>query len=64
MKKIMRKFQAFNIKYDTDGERIRGLPKTVTFEAKNLEEAQERCADKVSDATGWCVFSLDVKEVA
>jgi len=56
-------FEAYNIVYETDGEKIKGLPKTVRFEAVDLDEANEIAADKVSDATGWLVNSLDVRPV-
>jgi hypothetical protein len=56
-------YEAYNIVYETDGAKVAGLPKTVRFEAADLDEANEIAADKVSDATGWLVSNLDVRKV-
>ena len=54
------RFEAFSIKYDTDGRKVTTLPTVVEFEAENLEQAREEAADRVSDVTGFLVESLDV----
>ena len=56
-------FEAYDIVYDTDGEKVDGLPETVIFDAQDIDEAIEIGADKVSDATGWCVSALNVRKV-
>jgi hypothetical protein len=56
-------FEAYDIDYETDGARVKGLPKTVRFEAADMEEAEEIAADKVSDVTGWLVNDLSVRRV-
>jgi hypothetical protein len=46
------KFKLTNIKWDTDGERVK-LPKSMIVECDDEEEA----VDKASDETGWCILS-------
>ena len=54
-------FEAYNIDYDTDGEEVDDLPETVTIEAENYEDASLNGADQISDETGWCVNSFDLR---
>jgi hypothetical protein len=60
----MAKYEAYNIQYDTDREDAPDLPKTVTFEAEDDEDAQMYGCDKISDETGWCVSSFEFKRLA
>jgi hypothetical protein len=53
---------AHNIKYDTDGRKIR-LPKKILFEVEDDFDADEELADLISDETGFCVFSCEYREV-
>ena len=55
---MMKTYLCTNIKYDTDGQRVRGLPKKLVVEVENEEDI----ADAISDHIGWCVESLDYKE--
>jgi hypothetical protein len=55
----MKKFTAYNIKYDTDGQEV-NLPESMTIEAENVQEAQLYGADYISDKTGWCVISFEI----
>jgi hypothetical protein len=52
----MRKFYAQGIKYDTDGEVIKGLPEDIVVTC----ESEDEVVDKISDATGWLVESVEV----
>lgn len=61
----------FNIRYDTDGENISGIPEEVntTMEEMGWDEdvwdvedfINEHGADFISDKTGWCVFGYEYK---
>lgn len=59
----MPKYEAYNIEYDTDGEDVPDLPKTVTFEAEDDKDAQLNGCDQISDETGYCVFSFEFKKI-
>lgn len=59
---MAKKFVAYDIVYDTDGQDVDDLPKTVTFQARNKREAQDVGADKISDKTGWCVTRFKIKK--
>lgn len=52
------KIRAFNIKYDTDGQKIK-LPKKIVFDVEDDFDADEELADLISDETGFCVFSCE-----
>lgn len=52
------KIRAFNIKYDTDGLKIK-LPSEMEFEVAADFDAENEIADLVSDKTGWCVYSCE-----
>jgi len=61
----MRRFRTFNIRYDTDGEGIEGLPNQLWFESDVPDfDPAEDLADMISDRTGWCVFGYDWEEVS
>jgi hypothetical protein len=60
------KFIVTGIKFDTDGDKklANKLEKEwvgKTFEAEDIEDADVRGADIISDQCGWCIFSLDFK---
>ena len=59
------RFKAVNIKYDTDGKKVKGLPKSMTLNRDylSLEDVETNGADEISDRTDWCVFGFDVEEV-
>lgn len=61
-----RKFRITQVKFDTDGDKAlaKNLAKKYVgkcFLAESQEDADQRAADIVSDAPGWCVFSIDFK---
>jgi hypothetical protein len=58
----IKKYLAYNINYDTDGNNIDDLPKSMIISAENLEEALMTGADQISDKTGWCVNSFLIKK--
>jgi hypothetical protein len=55
------KYRCFNIKYDTDGHKVK-LPKEIIVEVdKNLneDELEETLSDSISDKTGFCHMGFD-----
>ena len=54
----MKQVKAFNIKYDTDGAKIK-LPSELSFTVDDEFDPSMELADAISDKTGWCVFSFD-----
>ena len=69
----MKSFLCTNIKYDTDGQRVR-LPKTLTvvldedlteneWAGISEFEIEERLADAISDETGFCVDRFEFEEI-
>ena len=57
------KIRAFNIKYDTDGNKkiAAKLPKELIFEVDDDFDADEELADLISDNTGFCIFGCEYK---
>lgn len=58
------KIKAFNIQYDTDGNKkiAARLPKELVFDVDDEDfDPEEELADLVSDETGWCIFGCDYK---
>lgn len=54
--------RAFNIRYDTDGHRIAGLPRRLVFDIDRSDfDPAEDLAGLISDYTGWCIFGCDFK---
>lgn len=51
----MNAYKAINIKYDTDGKAVPGLPVTLVVSA----EHEGRVVDAISNKTGWCVESVE-----
>ena len=51
------KVRAFNIKYDTDGAKVK-LPKSIIIDmdVEDPSEIDLEIADYISDITGWCVL--------
>jgi len=47
------RFKAVNIKYDTDGKKVKGLPKSMTLNRDylSLEDVETNDADEISDRT-------------
>ncbi len=51
--------KVFNIKYDTDGRKVK-LPKELVFTVDDLEfDPKEDLADMISDETGYCIFGCE-----
>jgi len=59
------KFRTYNIDYDTDDQKINGLPKSLTleYEYKDLNDVMENGGDEISDRTGWCVNGFEVEAI-
>lgn len=57
------KIKTCSIIYDTDGDLLlaKELPQEFIFEFKDIDEVEEQLADKISDETGFCVFSCAYK---
>jgi hypothetical protein len=57
----MIKVETTFIDYDTDDNTkiAKVLPQHLTFEFEDIAEANESLADKISDETGYCVFSCE-----
>jgi hypothetical protein len=56
------KIKAINIKYDTDGKAI-PLPKELILRVDDDFDPDQELADKISDETGFCVFSCDYEVI-
>lgn len=59
--------KAVNIQWDTDGDEIllAALPKEMKIPpevVKALEEDEDAVSDYLSDQTGFCHFSFELKE--
>lgn len=54
-------------KWDTDGERIKGLPKKHVAELEvtddSLSSIHEQAMDAASDEHGWCIVSCTLDKV-
>jgi hypothetical protein len=59
------KIRCYDIQYDTDGLKIKGLPKQLIFEVEDptFDPAYE-AADLISDKTGWCVVGFQFEKLA
>ena len=60
------KYRAFDIRYDTDGDKelADSLPKSVTVELDEDADPDMEIADAVSDETGFCIFGCNFEKVA
>ena len=58
------KVRAFNIKYDTDGEKVK-LPKSIIIDmdVEDENDIDLEIADYISDITGWCVLGCNYEIV-
>ena len=56
-------FRVFDIRYDTDGHRVPGLPKELFFRVDADIEPSEDLGDYISNHTGWCHFGYNFEEV-
>jgi len=57
-------FRAYNIKYDTDGERVEDLPSELTFTVDEEDfNPSIDLGDMISDKTGWCVNGFSYEEL-
>ena len=63
----MKRYKVYSIRYDTDGEKVSGLPSSIVFEVDEEEDPDfdpaNDLADMISDKTGWCVFGFSWKEL-
>lgn len=59
----MKKINFFNIAWDTDGQRVHGLPNRITLEVERDFDADNEGANLLSDKYGYCVKSFDFKDV-
>lgn len=52
----MAKYMAYDIDYDTDGQKIENLPTTLVVEIDDdANPIDMEIAEKISDKTGWLV---------
>jgi hypothetical protein len=59
----MPNIRIFNIKYDTDGENVPGLPAELFYDADtdNIDEIEDELGDFISDTTGWCHLGFETE---
>lgn len=65
------KVRAFNIKWDTDGEKVKGLPKEAVLdvgvitsnETPSKEEIEDATSDALSDTYGFCHLGFEYEVV-
>jgi hypothetical protein len=64
----MVRFQATNIDWETDGKRVRGLPRSAVVEVEcycmQSCECEDRVADELSDAYGWLIKGMEVRLIS
>ena len=67
---MKRNFILRNIEWDTDGERVEGLPSEQgmtldqeDYEGLDMEEIEESIIDFLTDMYGWCIADYDIVEV-
>jgi len=53
-------FRLSEITWDTEGERIRGLPNTLDVWATDVDHA----VDVASDQTGWCIYECYIEPIS
>ena len=58
----MNTYRAYNIDWDTDGEKV-DLPSEVTFEMEDDEDPSLEGANAISDKYGWCVNGFSFEEI-
>ena len=59
---MARKIKVSNIKYDTDGKRIK-LPKTLEINVPDdieKDEIEDFLSDEISNITGFCHFGFSI----
>lgn len=54
--------EVYNIKWDTDGKRVKSLPKTFRIEVEDVED-EDALSAVISDHFGFCHFGFDYKIV-
>lgn len=67
---MYKKYRIFNIKWDTDGDKValNMLPKEVnwenyTYEDWNDDDIENELSDYLSDNYGYCHFGFEYEEV-
>jgi hypothetical protein len=58
MKENMKKVRFYKIQWDTDGLKVKSLPKQVTLEVDDYVDIEYEGADILSDKYGYCVFGF------
>ena len=61
MNKQNRKFVITDIKYDTDGKKVKGLPKELNIDIPDYIEDDDidgYISDEISNITGYCHFGF------
>ncbi len=48
-------YRAYDIDYDTDGEKVDGLPTEIELELGDDADPTLELGDAISNETGWCV---------
>lgn len=54
----MKKVRFYKIQWDTDGLKVKSLPKQVTLEVDDYVDIEYEGADILSDKYGYCVFGF------
>ena len=58
------KIRCYDIQYDTDGLKVKGLPKELLFEIDDPTfSPHDEAADLISDKTGWCVMGFQWEKI-
>jgi len=58
----MKRYQAIDIQWDTDGVET-DLPSEAVFELEDYQNPSLEGADSLSDKYGWCVLSFGFEEI-
>lgn len=56
-------FRVFDIRYDTDGHRVPGLPKELFFKTDADIDPDSDLGDYISNQTGFCHYGYNWEEV-
>lgn len=59
----MKKYQAFDINWETDGEQV-NLPSSARFELDDDADPTLEGADALSDQYGWLINDFSFKEIS
>ena len=56
-------FKVFDIRYDTDGRRVAGLPKELFFQVDADIDPNVDRGDHISNHPGWCQYGYNAEVV-